>query len=83
MEYVLKVERTFGKQALRLERDYYPMQAKKYSLKAVAQAQPAHTMSCFLLPKSLFDEMTSMVQNFWWEQKGDERKTTWMKSDKV
>lgn len=41
-------------------------------IKAVAQAIPAHTMSCLLLPKNLCDDMTSMIQNFWWGQKGNE-----------
>ena len=37
---------------------------KEVLIKAVAQAVPAHTMSCFLLPSSLCEEMTSMVHNF-------------------
>ena len=39
---------------------------KEILIKAVAQAILAHTMSCFLLPKNLCDEMTSMVRNLWW-----------------
>ena len=31
-------------------------------IKAVTQAVPAHTMSRFLLPSSLCEEMTSMVR---------------------
>ena len=42
---------------------------KEVLIKAVAQAIPAHTMSCFLLPASLCEEMTSIVRNFWWGQK--------------
>ena len=57
--------------------------SKEILIKAVAQAVPAHTMSYFLLPKSLSDDMTSMVRNFWWGQKGNEQKMAWMKWDKL
>ena len=56
---------------------------KEVLIKAVTQAVPAHTMSRFLLPSSLCEEMTSMVRNFWWGQKGEERKMAWMKWDKM
>ena len=38
------------------------------------QAVPKYTMSCFKLPDSICKELTSMVRNFWWGQKVDERK---------
>ena len=47
-------------------------------IKVVAQAVPTYTMSCFKLPDSIYEELTSMVRNFWWGQKGDERKMSWM-----
>lgn len=56
---------------------------KEILIKAVAQAVPAHTMSCFLLPNNLYDDMTSMVRNFWRGQKGNEQKMAWMKWDKL
>ena len=34
-------------------------------IKVIAQVIPAYTMSYFLLPNSLCDEMTCMVRNFW------------------
>ncbi|KAL0011468.1 hypothetical protein SO802_006576 [Lithocarpus litseifolius] len=57
--------------------------SKEILIKAVAQAVPAHTMSCFLLPKSLCDEMTRMVRNFWWEQRGEEQQMAWMRWEKL
>ena len=33
-------------------------------IKAVAQAIPTYTMSCFKIPDSLYDDLTSMIRNF-------------------
>ena len=38
-------------------------------IKAVAQAIPTYIMSCFKLPDTLCEELTSMIRNFWWGQK--------------
>ena len=51
---------------------------KKILIKAVAQAIPTYTMSCFKLPDSLCEELTIMVKNFWWDQKKEEKKTVWL-----
>ena len=59
------------------------MAGKEVLIKAVVQAIPTHTMSCFLLPKSLCVELNSMVSNFWWGQKNDECKMAWMKWEKL
>ena len=39
---------------------------KEVLIKAVAQAIPTYTMSCFKIPNSLCDEWTSLIHNFWW-----------------
>ena len=47
---------------------------KEIFIKAVAQAIPTYTMSYFKIPDSLCNDQTSMIRNFWWGQKNDEKK---------
>ena len=56
---------------------------KEILIKAVAQAIPNYTMSCFKLPYTLCEELTSMIRNFWWGQKQNERKLNWMSWDNL
>ena len=50
-------------------------------IKAVVQAIPTYTMSCFKLPLGLRGELESLIRKFWWGQKGDRRKVHWVKWD--
>ena len=56
---------------------------KEVLIKAIAQAIPTYAMSCFKILDSLCDELTSMIRNFWWGQKHDERKMAWLSWDKL
>ena len=49
----------------------------------MAQAVPTYTMSVFLLPIALCDDMTSMVRRFWWGQKKGKNKRAWISWDKI
>lgn len=52
-------------------------------IKAVAQVIHTYTMSCFKLPNSLCKELMSMIRNFWWGQKKDERKKVWLNWERM
>ena len=39
---------------------------------------PTYAIGCFLLPQSLCDEMDGMMRNFWWGQKNQESKISWI-----
>ncbi|XP_023880426.1 uncharacterized protein LOC111992797 [Quercus suber] len=51
---------------------------KEILIKAVAQAVPTYMMSCFQLPKSLYDDLEKMVRSFRWGQKHQEPKMAWV-----
>ena len=52
-------------------------------IKAVAQATPTYTMSCFKILDSLYTELNSMMSRFWWGQKERERKLAWVFWEKM
>ncbi len=47
-------------------------------IKAVAQSMPTYTMNCFLLSKKLREELQGIIRQFWWGQKGTERRINWV-----
>ena len=48
-------------------------------LKAMVQAIPAYSMSCFKLPTTLCHEIEIMIRKFWWGQRGTRRRVHWVK----
>ena len=52
-------------------------------IKAIAQATPTYTMSCFKLPNTLCKELNSLMGNFWWGQKDKERKMAWISWERL
>ncbi|XP_065620312.1 uncharacterized mitochondrial protein AtMg00310-like [Quercus suber] len=56
---------------------------KEILIKFVAQAVPAYSMSCFLLPMKLCKELIGMIRQFWWGQVKNEKKLAWLSWDKM
>jgi hypothetical protein len=56
---------------------------KEILLKAVVQAIPIYTMSVFQIPKTLCNEINSMMAKFWWGHKENDKKVVWMSWEKM
>ena len=52
-------------------------------VKAVIQAIPTYTMSCFKLPKGLINEIETLIRKFWWGYRGEQSKIHWIAWDKM
>jgi len=52
-------------------------------LKAVVQAIPTFSISCFKLPVGLCNEIESLIRKFCWGQIGEQRKIHWKKKGKL
>ena len=59
------------------------MGGQEILIKAVVQAIPTYTMSCFQIPKSLCDEIEAMMRKFLWGQRGQESKIAWVSWKKM
>ena len=47
-------------------------------IKAVAQAIPPYSMSCFRLLAKLCNDLEAMVRRFWWSNNSEQRKIHWV-----
>lgn len=56
---------------------------KEVLIKAVAQSIPTYAMSCFKLPSSFCNEVTSIIRNFWWGTTNLERGIPWKAWKKI
>ncbi|CAA7018096.1 unnamed protein product, partial [Microthlaspi erraticum] len=56
---------------------------KQVLLKSVLSTMPSYAMSCFKLPKSLCKRLQTALTRFWWDDKPDKRKMSWVSWDKL
>ncbi|KAM5569502.1 hypothetical protein ABKV19_016829 [Rosa sericea] len=50
---------------------------KEILIKAVAQTMPLYAMNCYLLPKTLCDDVHKLCASFFWGDTNDKRKIHW------
>ncbi|XP_021724434.1 uncharacterized protein LOC110691788 [Chenopodium quinoa] len=61
---------------------FHSQAGREVLIKSIAQAIPTYAMQCFLLPVSILDEIKKLCRNFFWGQKKDERKMSWVAWEK-
>ena len=52
-------------------------------IKIVAQAIPTYSMSLFKIPKTICDNINSILSKYWWGQTKEERKIHWINWQKL
>ena len=56
---------------------------KEVLIKSVASPIPTHVMSCFRLPKTVTEKLTSTIAHFWWGGSGNSKGMHWFSWDKL
>lgn len=56
---------------------------KEILIKAVAQAIPVYSMACFDLTKSVCEELSTMINRYWWSQMDKKNKVHWVSWEKL
>ena len=70
IEVFTKIKERVGRKLSGWKEKIISIGGREILIKAVVQAIPTYTMSCFQLPKGLCDEIESMMSKFWWGQRG-------------
>ena len=83
VEIFAKVKERVEKKLSGWKEKILSMGNREILIKAVAQAIPTYTMSCFQIPKSICDDLEGMMRKFWWGQRGSESKVAWVSWKKI
>ena len=73
-----EIKEKVGKKLVGWKGKLLSMGGKEVLIKAVAQAIPTYTMSCFQLPKSLCEDLEKLMRSFLWGYKHQETKMAWV-----
>ena len=79
----MEIKERVGRKLFGWKEKIISLGGREVLIKAVTQAIPTYTMSCFQLPKGLCDEIESMMRKFWWGQRGQEPKVVWVSWKKL
>ena len=66
IEVFMEIKERVGRKLSGWKEKILSIGGREILIKAVTQAIPTYTMSCFQLPKGLCDEIESMMMKFWW-----------------
>lgn len=66
-----------GKALMGWKESLFSAGGKEILIKAIIQAIPTYTMSCFRLPKFICEEINKRCARFWWGATNGERKIHW------
>ena len=69
-----EIKEKVGKKLSEWKEKILSIGGKEVLIKAVIQAIPTYTMSCFQLLKGLCEDLERMERNFWWGQRDQEAK---------
>ncbi|KAK6163647.1 hypothetical protein DH2020_000511 [Rehmannia glutinosa] len=56
---------------------YLSTAGKMVLIQSAAQAIPSYLMSCFSFPANTCNQINSLIRNFWWGQRKEERRIHW------
>lgn len=59
------------------KKNLFSLGGKEVLIKAVTQAIPVYTMSCFRFPNNICSDIDMLCANFWWGTVGDKKKCHW------
>lgn len=76
--FLAKVKEKVAKKLVGWKEKKLSIGGREVLIKAVTQAIPTYTMSCFQLPKSLYEDIEGMMRRFWWGQREQESKIAWV-----
>ena len=65
IEVFVEIKERVGRKLSGWKEKILSIGGREILIKAVTQAIPTYTMSCFQLPKGLCDEIESMMRKFW------------------
>ncbi|XP_050249071.1 uncharacterized protein LOC126696357 [Quercus robur] len=82
-EVFAEVKEKVGRKLARWKGKLLSIGGKEILIKAMVQAIPTYTMSCFLISKGLCEEIERMIRNFWWGQRKEEKKIAWVSWEKI
>ena len=82
-EVFAKMKEKVGRKLAGWKGKLLSIRGKEILIKAIAQVVPTYTISCFLIPKGLCEEIEGMIRKFWWGQRQEESKIAWVSWERM